>query len=70
MISPEILLRVAVITRILAPFFPGPGGCLKSLTPSQRVLLEQKLTRGHEGVSGDVRAGGRDRGPVVTVSAS
>ena len=72
MISPEVLLRVAVITGLLAPFLPGPGGRGKSLAPGERVFLslirlEQKLTGGHECVSG---AGGRDWGPAVTVCTS
>ena len=69
MISPEALLRITVVTGLLAPFLPGPGGRRESLTPGERVLLpliwlEQKLTGGHECVSG---AGGRD---TVTIPAS
>ena len=72
MISPEVLLRITLVTGLLAPFLPGPGGRGKSLAPGERVLLsvirlEQELTGGHECVSG---AGGRDRGPAVSVSAS
>ena len=72
MISPEALLRVAVVTGILASFLSISGGSRKSLTPGPRVLLpgiclQQELTRSHEGVS-EVGARGRDCGPAVTVS--
>ena len=73
MISPEVLLWIAVVTGLLAPFLPGPGGRRESLTPGERVLLpliwieQQKLTGCHEVVT---MSGGRDRGPTVTIPTS